>query len=108
MKKSARGRITPGPWGGGSPAQGEGEGKGKEAGGTRTLAHSQAGRPTLFASASLAMPAKRRVMCGGAGTRPGRACGAAMSCLRAGESLDMVGAVGGVCAREWWVVMGAR
>lgn len=40
---------------------------------------------------------------GGAGTGPGRACAAFMSCFRAGDSFDMVGACGKGFARLMYV-----
>jgi hypothetical protein len=49
------------------------------------------GRPNLRSVASSWILWYTAVMRGGAGTGPGRECAALMSCLRAGDSFDMVG-----------------
>lgn len=55
------------------------------------LTASHDGRPSCRSVASCSIFWNKDCIFGGAGTGPGRECAAFMSCLRAGESLDMVG-----------------
>lgn len=54
------------------------------------LTASHDGRPNCRSVASLSIFLNTDWIFGGAGTGPGRACAAFISCLRAGESFDMV------------------
>lgn len=55
---------------------------------------SHEGRPSCLSVASFSIFLKTDWIFGGAGTGPGRECAAFMSCLRAGDSLDMMGELG--------------
>lgn len=59
--------------------------RGKE----RTAALNQAFIPTFLGSASFAILAYTDAICAGAGIVPGRALGALMRALRAGDNFDM-------------------
>jgi hypothetical protein len=55
-----------------------------------TAAANHALNPTFRGSASFAIPAYTALICAGAGTVPGRACGELMRALRAGDSFGIV------------------
>lgn len=59
------------------------------------LTASHDGRPSWRSAASASIFLKTDWIFGGAGTGPGRACAAFMSCLTAGESFDIAGELDG-------------
>lgn len=61
------------------------------------LTASHDGRPSFRSVASCSIFLNTDWIPGGAGTGPGRECAAFINCLRAGESLDILGQCGGAC-----------